>query len=264
MFNTITFWCEFPKTTNWENINKLLNFKANIYIASSTKQEFLKYKSKIKNKYIQTIGVWPILTKEQGYWFSSYSKKAAIDKISDFKGIPMKIDIEPPIFKGLITAKKYLTYFFKYFTFFKGKNSAYLKDKIASLNQLIIVSTFPFPDFILKRAGGNFFNNIQKNFFVYTSLLPKILQPLARLYYSFFIKSKLKQNPNTMIAIGCTGPGIFSNEEAYKNKKEFKKDLDMINNLNVKNAVIFEFSSLSNKHDAKDWFNLIKSYLYIF
>lgn len=260
MFQTITFWCEFPETTNWENINKLINFKANIYIASNSKQEFLNYKNKIKNKNIQTIGAWPTIKKEQGYWFSSYTIPEYIKKLKEFRNIPIKIDLEAPIFKGKSTNLKAIRYFLKYFILKKGKYKGELKETIESLNQPIILSTFPMPDSALNHIGY-FKNTLQHNFFIYTSLISKPFQPILRIYYKKFVKSKLKENPNTMFAIGCTGPGIFQNEGFYKNIKEFKRDLKMIKNLNVKNAVIFELSSLSNKKDAKEWFSLIATYL---
>ena len=62
-----------------------------------------------------------------------------------------------------------------------------------------------------------------------------------------------------MFAVGCTGPGIFGDETIYKNIEEFKKDLDFMDNLNVKNLVVFEISSLSNKQDCKEWFGLIQA-----
>lgn len=260
MFNTITFWCEFPKTANWDNLNQLINFKANIYIASNTKQEFLKYKSKIKNKNIQTIGAWPILKREQGYWFSSHTDPKYLKKLKEFSGIPIKMDLEAPIFLKTLNNFQAIQYFLKHFIFKKGKHKEELEQTIKSLKQPVIISTFPMPKFLLKRIGY-FKNNHQHNFFVYTSLIPKLVRPLFRAYFKLFIKSKIKSHPKTMFAIGCTGPGIFGNERPYKDKKEFKKDLKMLKRLNVKNAVIFELSNLSNKPDSKDWFDLIKSYL---
>lgn len=258
MFNTIMFWCEFPNKTNWKKINRLITFKTEIYLACSSLKEFLKYKKQIKNKNIN-LGVWPTCSKLEGYWFSGYSGKKTINRLENFKGFPTKIDIEPPIFKNP-SWHNYIAYFFQYFIFSKGKNNEYLKNKISLLKQGIIISTFPFPKFLLKRIGY-FKSSHRNNFFVYTSLLPKMLKPLAKIYYKYFIKSKLKQNPGTMFAIGCTGPGIFGNEMPYKNINEFQKDLEFVYNLNVKNLVIFEISSLSNKPDAEEWFDLILTYI---
>ena len=259
MFDSITFWCEFPSKTNWKTINKI-NFKTSIYVAVESKKEFLKYKSKVQNKKIK-LGAWPIIPKEEGYWFSSYSSKNSIDKLSRFKGIPIKIDLEPPIFKGNVNFKNYMTYFIKYFSLWSGKNDQYLKDRVVPLKNQVILSTFPFPDFFLRKIGASFPNNFKKNFFVYTSLLPFSVRPLSRIYYKWFIRNQLKKDTKTMIAVGCTGPGIFGNERPYPTINELKKDIELVNKLGVKNLVVFELSNLSNRADSKTWFNLISTYL---
>ena len=52
-FNKVIFWCEFPNEVDWEIFNKIFKIKSDIYIASKTKKEFLKWKSKIKNEYVK-------------------------------------------------------------------------------------------------------------------------------------------------------------------------------------------------------------------
>src|SRR3989344_6611323 len=89
------FWCEFPEKVNWEEFKELVNFKTEVYVACRNKKEFNFWKERIKNKYID-IGAWPILNKKDGYWFSGFLNKKSIDKLKEFNGLKIKIDIEPP------------------------------------------------------------------------------------------------------------------------------------------------------------------------
>lgn len=260
MFNSIIFWCEFPDKANWKIINKL-NFKTELGIAATTEKEYNKYKLKIKNKNIKTL-YWPTLPKQEGYWFSGYTKKTEINKLLKIYEKNIKIDLEPPI--PNIKYKNYLLllYLLK-LLLKKPENYEYLKQTIENLkNKNLIISTLPFPKFLNEKLGIYVKPQHHKiNFFIYRTLVKQPLKSVLDLYYKSFIKVKLKQYNNISFAIGCTGPGIFKDEPVYKNIQEFKKDLDFMNNLKVKNLVIFELSSLSNKPDSKEWFDLISAYL---
>lgn len=260
MFDTIAFWCEFPDMANWDVINKL-NFKTEIGIAAETEKEYNKCRSKIKNKNIKTI-YWPTLSKKEGYWFSGYTKKTEISKLLKINEKNIKIDLEPKI--PNIKYKNYLLLLYLLRLLFKKpKNYQYLKQTIEKLNNKnLILSTLPFPKFLNKKLG--IYVNPQHhkiNFFIYNTLIKHPFKSILGMYYKSFIKRKLKQYKNISFAVGCTGPGIFEDEPIYKNIEEFKKDLDFMANLNVKNLVIFEISSLSNRPDAEEWFELIQTYI---
>jgi len=44
-----------------------------------------------------TINAWPVLTKQEGYWFSGFTSIKSIDKLKQYKGLNIKIDLEPPL-----------------------------------------------------------------------------------------------------------------------------------------------------------------------
>ncbi len=75
MFKDILFWCEFPEEVDWKRLNVLLKDRScGVYIASSSRKEFELYQNKITASHVRA-GVWPILSKEKGYWFSSFTNK---------------------------------------------------------------------------------------------------------------------------------------------------------------------------------------------
>lgn len=253
----IRFWCEFPNKVNWKKFKKLIKFKTEVYIACKDRGEFLKLRKKIKTRNIDA-GVWPVL--EKGYWFSGFLEKEYIDKLKEFRGLKIKIDIEPPFPGKGYSHLKFIEYFLKY-TLRKGKNNTYLRGVIKELskNNDIIMSGFPFPEFITKRYGDFFDKDIKKNYFVYTTFNPRWLRWLDRLYYRRFIKKMLKKhNKKVMFAVGLVGTGIFGNENTYENLDEFRKDLEMVKNSGAENLVIFDVSGILKK--GEEWFNLVNGY----
>ena len=112
---SVLFWCEFPEECDWKKLGRWLDSDTiTIYVTSSSKEEFMDWKERIQ-KYAPTVRlcVWPTLSKEEGYWFSSFTSKKAIDKLEEFRGLDMKIDIEPPIPKksySIFTAFNWLVW----------------------------------------------------------------------------------------------------------------------------------------------------------
>jgi len=125
MFKRIIFWSEFPEQVNWKKTLKLIDFKSEIYIAVKSKKEFLNYKKKIKSKNI-TLGAWPILPKKEGYWFSGFTSIKNIDKLKEFKGMKIKIDLEPPIPPFNYSNIKIIFWLIKMYCK-KAKNKEYLR-----------------------------------------------------------------------------------------------------------------------------------------
>ncbi|HLC58257.1 MAG TPA: hypothetical protein VJI68_00180 [Candidatus Nanoarchaeia archaeon] len=265
-FNRIIFWCEFPKEVNWQKFNKILNFPIEIYIASNTKKEFLKWKSKIKNKNVKEIGVWPTLSLEQGYWFSSYLSKENINKLKEFEKINMKIDLEPPLLTKSYNFFKLARIYTKFILFKRSKNKTYLNQTINEISKSnkIILSGFPFPKFLSSFYGDVHLDgkNIYRNFFIYSTLIPKPLRAISRLYFKYFIKKSLKKftEEKTLFAVGCIGHGILGNEPKYNNINELDKDLKFLLKNKVKNVVIFDLAGTMNRDKPQEWLNTIKKY----
>lgn len=85
---------EFPTE---ENLSKLemFDFPINIFVAANNITEFKKIVDKLK-KYpvVKTVGYWPTLKIEEGYWFSAFSKKEGIEKtIKELENIDGPISV---------------------------------------------------------------------------------------------------------------------------------------------------------------------------
>src|SRR3989344_4439459 len=97
MFKKIIFWCEFPEQVkDWKATDKLLKkikIPVEVYTGVQSVNEYRKWKKKTRIPMYP----WPLLSRKEGYWFSGFSSKKSIDKLKQYKGIKMKIDLEPPI-----------------------------------------------------------------------------------------------------------------------------------------------------------------------
>jgi hypothetical protein len=238
----IKIWCEFPEEINWKKIS-LIKFDTEIYVAVRNKKEYLKYK-KYGTKNVK-ISAWPILNKREGYWFSGFVSKKAIDKLDEFKNIPIKVDIEPPFPGKNFRLFKLLFWFFKY-TVKKGENNDYLRKKIKEFND-VIISGFPLPLFLRKRYGHYDFKGKKTNFIAYTTFFPKFLRSIIRFYYKIISKK------SDFVALGCISEGVFGNEPIYKNIDEFKKDLNFVR----EGLVVFNLRGLLKR---KEFLYFLNSY----
>lgn len=254
----LIFWCEFPERIDWQRLNKLFskhNLKASVYIAAKSRQDFENKKKEVcKCKQFIVAGVWPVLPKEKGYWFSGFTAKEDIDLLDEFEGIDMKIDIEPPIPKKLSVFFWLTKYFIK-----KPKNREYLREKIRKLatKSKVILSTIPCPLFALRRYG--FFideNYLSCNFMHYSSLVPKFLQPFYRFYYRRMIRKRCTKR--TFFALGLIGGGIFGNESVYKDVKEFEEDIKFLKENGVKNFVVYRLGAILERKNPDRWLEAIK------
>ncbi|MBI5872211.1 hypothetical protein HZB88_03945 [archaeon] len=258
----IIIWCEFQEEVNWEQLNKILkkvNLKINVYVAVEDIKQFKLLKQKIKRQCsnIGEIGAWPILKKDEGYWFSSFVSKEAIDKLDQFKNLNIKIDLEPPI-KGQLS--NYVASIF-FSLFKKATNKDYMRYKILELSKTakIILSTFPFPELFLRKFGFVKSDNLFYNYMFYSSFFPWHLKLLYGLYYKVFLLNKDKEK--TFVALGLIGRGIFGNEHVYKDLTEFRRDIQFLKGIRVKNFAVFELAGILRRKDAEQWFGMLKEAL---
>ena len=61
-----------------------------------------------------------------------------------------------------------------------------------------------------------------------------------------------------MFSIGCIGKGIFGNEPVYKNLEEFKRDLEWLRKLNVRDINVFDVSGIMER--GNKWFRVLEIY----
>ena len=258
----ILFWCEFPETVDWARLEGLLKkhkLSVKAYITAISRHDFENKKKEIeKFKGITVEGVWPILTKARGYWFSGFTREEDIDLLDEFEGIKMKVDIEPPItnsksFKGM--AFWLLKYVFK-----RQQSREYLMKKVQRLARKspVILSTFPFPQWMLRGYGFFLDKRLHYNYIFYSTFIPEKFKERYRKYYKRFAKKRLKFDRNTFFALGLLAPGIFQSEPVYKNVQEFESDYNFLKGLGVKNFVIFRLGALTEMKDPEPWLKAIK------
>ncbi len=257
----VIFWSEFPENVNWAQVKKLIDFKTKVYVAVKEKKEYERLSRKIRTKNIE-VGVWPKLSDDEGYWFSGFVRKTSIDKLKEFNGLDMKIDIEPPFpGKHLKKVKLFFMYFLPH-VIRSGKNNAYLEGVLKGLKGNIIISGFPLPAWITRRYGDVTLlqKNMEKNFISYTTITCRFL---SRLYIKNFVKYAIKRYGNKAVfAVGCTGRGVFGNEKTYSNIKEFKDDLMLIKKAGAKKIAVFSIEGIMERSDKIDWLKEIKRVIY--
>lgn len=264
MLKNIIFWSEFPNKVNWKKTLKLIDFKAQIYIAVKNKKEFLGYKKKIKSKYI-SLGAWPVLPKKEGYWFSGLTSKKSIDKLKEFKGLNIKIDLEPPIPSFNYSNIKIIYWLIKMY-FKKAENKDYLKDVIywlAKNNTKILINEFPLPKFYLEKLGITIEKkkNMTLQLMMYTSPPGEFLSSIVRWYNKIILKKALRKNRSMIASIGLIGPGILETEGYYKKTKEFFKDLKMVQSAGLENVTIYSIDTIMKRKRSKEWINVLKKFI---
>ncbi|RME55140.1 hypothetical protein D6777_01470 [Candidatus Woesearchaeota archaeon] len=257
----VIYWCEFPEKVDWKTLQKILeklDYHITIYVPCKDKPQYIWWRQEIKKlaPNVKEVNVWPILDKEDGYWFSGFTEKYNIDKLDNFNGDKIKIDLEMPYNAEVYSFWRSLVYVLKHL-FKKGPNRMYLLNKIFKLNKEsdILVNEFPLPKFFLKRWGCYVkpIKGIKKNLMCYTSIFP-------RFYVKYFIKSRLKENKNLSISLGLIGPGILKKEPTYKSIKCLKKDLSMASSLGIKNIAVYSLESILDKENPNDWFKLVQTF----
>ncbi|MBS3167229.1 hypothetical protein J4403_03400 [Candidatus Woesearchaeota archaeon] len=262
MFKKVLFWSEFPNQVDWKKANKYLKklkCKTGVYIASQSLTEYKKYSSQLDKH--DEIGIWIIIPKEKGYWFSGATPKEEITKLKKYKNLNIKIDLEPPIPKFKYSNLKMLFYIIKLY-FMKYQNSEYLHKTISEISKdnKIMLNEFLAPKFYLKKTGCYYENkNITKNVMFYNTIEGKLFIPFLRKINTIYIKSYKKQYPLLRASVGLIGKGILKNEGVYPDETYLKKDLEVLNNLGLEEIVIYSLESMLKRNPEK-WLKVINQF----
>ena len=257
------FWCEFPHKTNWDNLAKWLeelDMNIVIYVASSSRDNYNWWVKEINKKSSRIeVNAWPVLTKKEGYWFSGHCSKESIDKLKEFDGLNVKVDLEMP-FEGNYTNWNMIKYCWK-FLFKKGKNNDYLVDTVKDLSQnnKLLVNMFPFLPFYLRRNGCYVEKNVKvsRQYMAYTSIPGPWSMSLMRIFDKINF-GWLKKGEDFSISIGLIGEGILKTEGVYRDEKDFVRDLEMVKKLGLKDICVYSIDAISNK--GKIWLEVVKKY----
>ena len=240
----ISFFEEFPTKSNLEKI-KLINFKTKLYIASHSLSEFKKIK--VKNKNVKEIIYWPVLEKEEGYWFSPFSKTSALKRT--LGEIPrnqaVMIDLELPTTQN---PKLYITQFHNFI-----KNKLIITDFIKQHKNVYTAEYFPIKNW-MKFLGLNYdpikYNSKMIKMF-YTSIWP-----FPRNFLNNKIKEyKEKYRDRFIPAFGTIATGI-SGKEPILYPEKLEQDLQLAEKNKIKEVIIFRLGGLN-----KDYIKTISKFI---
>jgi hypothetical protein len=258
----ISLYEEFPTKGNLDKI-ELIDFPTKLIVAAKSLEEFYQSEYNIKqykNNNIKEIIYWPILEKEEGYWFSAFTKNSALKRIinelqQNKNSLTIMWDAELPFYKSLI-----LKELFNYF-----KNREIILDffkNAEKYNIKILTSEYPLE--------SKFLRNLMFDLFL-VSFEPEKYnnKKIAMLYTSF-----LKNHPNTenflenqikigkkafgedfIAALGTIAFGINGNEPILT-PEELERDLNIVKNSGVSEVVIFRLGGLNN-----NYLNVIRKYI---
>lgn len=233
----ISFFEEFPTKQNLDKI-KLINFPTKLYIATKTIKELNEIKEKIKSKYIKEIIWWPILTKEEGYYFSPFASKKAMNKILQIKNQKIMVDLEMPINK-----LEMLTKFYKIITNRKILN------KILK-NKNIILCEHIWDSFLMKILGLNHPKD-NKIKMLYTSQLI-----LPRKTIENLVEKLSKKYSNVKIGLGLIAHGVEKMKRPLLTPEQLKQDLELCKEHSIKEVIIFRIGGLN-----KDYISIIENFI---
>jgi len=235
----ISFFEEFPTKENLAKI-KYISFPTKLYIAAHSLEEFQKIK--IPSKKVKEKIYWPILKREEGYWFSPFSKTQAIERILseiEHKNISVMIDSELPTHPNPYL---YLTQF--PFFFYNRKK---MRNFIASHPKVYTAEYFP---------SSRFFESLFQ--FLGLSFTTKNHCPIKMIYSSChdfgedFIRTEIKQAKNIYgkrlrIALGTLTHGIKGDEPAISIKM-LERDLNICNKLNIEEVILFRLGGMNKEY----------------
>jgi len=234
----ISFFEEYPTKSNLEKL-ELIKFQAKLYIASSSLDKFSEIREKIKSKNIKEIIYWPILKKEEGYWYSPFSKRSAmirtLKEIPD--NLPVMIDLELP------TTQNSNLYFTQLHNF--PRNKLLISKFIKHHKNVYTAEYFPIKSW-MKFLGLNYnplkYNSKMIKMF-YTSMWP-----FPRNFLKNEIKGYNKKYKERFIpAFGTIATGV-SGSEPILSPEKLEADLEIAEQNNIKEVIIFRLGGLNKNY----------------
>ena len=238
----ISFFEEFPTKENLDKL-KLVKWPTKLYLAARSLEEFNSIGSKIKNKNVKEFIYWPVLGRKEGYWISPFSKRKALVRIfEEVKGsVPIMIDAELP------TTQNSFLYLSQLLSFFRNKKL--IQDFVQNGKNVYVSEYYPEgkrKEAFLSALGLSFDPKRFGN---------KVIKMVYHSMHDFderFIRQELetgvKENgKNFLVAYGTIAHGIHQNEPILS-CEQLKKDLEIAQDVGVKEVVIFRLGGLNKKY----------------
>ena len=238
----ISFFEEFPTKNNLKKID-LITWPTKLYIAAESIEKFIKIKSKIKNSKIKEFIYWPILTFDEGYWISPFSKYSALKRIfRELKNEKLSVMLD----HELPTTKNPLLYVTQIFNFSKSKSM--IRKFIQTYSGDVYLAEY-YPrgklnERILKAVGLHYKNKKVK-------IIKMIYHSMHDFEEKFIIKQinlgKKSFGENYIVSFGTIAKGIKGNEPILSTK-QLKEDLNIAKEAKIKEVIIFRLGGLNKKN----------------
>ena len=237
----ISFFEEFPTKSNLNKLS-LVNKPIKLYLAARSLNEFNQIKTKINSSKIKEIVYWPILKKEEGYWFSPFSQRKALKRIfkelNQQKGqqVPIMLDLELPTTKNPLLYITQITHF--------NFNKRIIKKFITNYEGKIYLAEYYPQNKLLLKLGLDYPNRkTQVIKMLYHSLHDFNLQKIIN-------KEKQKLNSRLIVALGTIAKGINGNEKILT-AKQLTDDLTICKKARIKEAIIFRLGGINKSYADK-------------
>lgn len=235
----INFFEEFPTEENLDKV-KLIKFPVGLVIAAKSLDEFNKIKKRIRNKYVKEIIYWPILSDDEGYWFSAFTKTNGLKRIIkelEGKNITVLWDAELPLLRKSL-------FFTQIFNFFKNKKL--INNFLKSHKKVILceyVSINWFVDLFLKFFAVKFDLDYKKIIMAYSSMAGRFKKHLVENQ----IKTGKKKFSNFCVGLGVIAKGKPENE-LIMSCEDLKRDLEACEKNKIKEVYIFRLGGLDKEY----------------
>ncbi len=235
----ISFFEEFPTKDNLAKI-KYISFPTKVYLAAHSLKEFNEIILSSKN--VKEKIYWPLLSKEEGYWFSPFSKrravKRALEEVQE-KNIPVMIDAELP------THQNPLLYFTEFPFFFRTRN--YLRSFVSQHKKVYTAEYFPSSkcaERILYFFGLGFTTKSHYPIKMIYSSMHNFGQDAMRRQ----IQQAQKQfGKRLRIGLGTLTHGILGTEPSIS-LEMLERDLRICKELGVEEVILFRLGGMNKKY----------------
>ncbi len=241
----ISFFEEFPTPQNLSKL-QLLPFKIKLYLAAKSLPEFQKLSQLITikySRYIEKVIYWPILNPSEGYWISPFTNHHALreclHKLQD-KTIPLMLDLELPFTQNPLLFLTQLSHF--------KKNKNLIQHFCKVYRGEVYLCEYPlssgFCIRLLKLVGLHYSNPKLKIMKMYY----RSLHHISNKSFQIHITKNNKQYPGRFIGgLGTIATGIHQTEQILT-EAELERDLHILQNQNITEAVIFRLGGITKKH----------------
>lgn len=241
-----------------KNVSKLplITFPIKLYLGCTTISQFLKVKHAIEKKcrWVKQVIYWPLLTIDEGYWFSSFTKTHAIRRVIEEihmtdEFFPVLWDAEFPILnkKLLITQFPNLI-----------KNSKIIYETLYNQlpNHPIIVAQFPrsnIKHMLSTLAGVAFpFTHYHRLDMLYSSMLTTNNK---QEYIRNNIRKNILKYKHYSVGIGLIDKGE-GDPTPLLSTQELERDIRVAKNEGVEEVVIYRLGGLN-----KNYITVLQKYI---